>query len=77
MKIERNPQKPEIVGPQRPSEAVEPATGNRGRQPQRGRGGRVRSIPHNPLVQQLFRMGKRREEAEAKLEKRFAKRKKT
>lgn len=74
MKIERNPQKPEIVGPQRPSEAVEPATGNQGRQPQRGR---VRSIPHNPLVQQLFRLGKRREDAEAKLEKRFAKRKKT
>ncbi|GGJ23201.1 hypothetical protein GCM10010052_20390 [Paenarthrobacter histidinolovorans] len=73
MKIERIPENPDPDG-QRPSGAVEPATGNQGRQPQRGR---VRSIPQNPLVQQLFRLGKRREDAEAKLEKRFAKRQKT
>ncbi|MNI93530.1 hypothetical protein D3C73_1514980 [compost metagenome] len=74
MKIEHISENPDPVGRQRPSEAVEPATGNQGRQPQRGR---ARSIPQNPLVQQLFRLGKRREDAEAKLEKRFAKRKKT
>lgn len=73
MKIERIPEEPE-PGPQRPSATAEPATGNRGRQPQRGRG---RSVPQNPLVQQLFRLGKRREDAEAKLEKRFAKKEKT
>lgn len=74
MKKERIPGKPDPVGTQRPSEDAKRKTGSQGRQPQRGRG---TSIPQNPLVQQLFRLGKRREDAEAKLEKRLGRNKKT
>ncbi len=74
MMIDSTSETPDPVRPQRPSEAVEPEKGNNARPLQRGR---LPSIPQNPLVQQLFRLGKRREDAEAKLEKRFAKKRRT
>ncbi|MDR6436669.1 hypothetical protein J2790_001790 [Paenarthrobacter nicotinovorans] len=73
MMIDITPETPDPLGPQGPSEPVEPGKEEKGRASQRGR---IPSIPQNPLVQQLFRLGRRREDAEAKLEKRFAKKKK-
>lgn len=69
MKIKRIPEKPEPVESQRSSDAAVSETSKQGH-------GKRPTIPQNPLVQQLFRLGKRREDAEAKLEKRFTKKKK-